>query len=113
MNITFLLFVYVPMVCCLGLKITGSHQLISNGEIRYTHEGCDPFEDEKIDDQLLMKIEDDMKRKDILKILSNDEYSTAYKMRVIEVYRYLIDVGERKQSIYVEDLLADWDFEIL
>jgi hypothetical protein len=102
----------MQMLCCLGLKITGRHRLISNDEMIYKYEGCDPFEDEKIDDQLLMKIEDDMKRKDILKILLNNEYSIAHKMRVIEVYRYLIDVGERKQSIYVEDLLADWNFDI-
>lgn len=112
MNIVYILFVYVSFVCCTGLKISGRHQLVSTGEMRYKHEGCDPFEDEKIDDLLLMKIEDDMKRKNILKILLNDEYSIAHKMKVIEVYRYLIDVGERKQSIYVGDLLGDWEFHV-
>lgn len=112
MNIVYLIFVYVSFVCCIGLKISGRHQLVSTGDMRYRHEGCDPFEDEKIDDLLLMKIQDDMKRINLLNILLNDEYSIPHKMRVIEIYRYLIDVGERKQSIYVEDLLGDWEFDI-
>lgn len=109
---TCLLLIYVSLISCMSLKISGRHQLVSTGDLGYNYEGCDPFEDEQIDNRLLRKIKDNIKRKEILNILLNDDYSIAHKMKVIEVYRYLIDVGERKQSIYVEDLLKDWDFDI-
>lgn len=112
MNFTHIFFMCIPLIGCMALRISGRHQLMSTVEIRYKYEGCDPFEDEKIDDQLLMKIEDDMKRKYILKILLSDEYNIAHKMKVIQVYRYLIDKKETNHHIYVDDLLEDWNFDI-
>ena len=111
MNSIWLMIMFVPFGICIGYKMIGKHNLISNEEIKYLH-GMYAFEDDDINFQLLSDIEDNMKRKEILSILLNTEYSIHHKMNVIEKYRFLIDIGERKQSMYVQDLLDDWNFEI-
>ena len=53
-----------------------------------------------------------MKRKEILEMLTDDNYGLLQKVNTIQKYRYLIDFGERKKLIF-QDLLDDWNFEIM
>ena len=52
MNSIWLMIMFVPFGICIGYKMIGKHNLISNEEIKYLH-GMYAFEDDDINFQLL------------------------------------------------------------
>ena len=104
---------FLFMVQCSSIILPNIKSRTVFENVNDPYAGCDNrYPEEVIDQELSSKIYDDMKRKEILEMLADDNYGVLQKVNTIQKYRYLIDVGERKKMIF-QDLLDDWNFEIM
>lgn len=104
---------FVFMVQCSSIILPNIKFRTVFENVNDLYAGCDNrYPEEVIDQELSSKIYDDMKRKEILEMLTDTNHGLLQKVNTIQKYRYLIDVGERKKMI-AQDLLDDWNFEIM
>ena len=117
-----LLIILYFSLCAINRTKTNNEQLIISKNIDFKHTrnaGLDErvsktnniIDTNKLNNELLKKIDENFYKKRVLETLQNNELSTIKKMEVLNHYLLYIHT-EEPINLFAGGLLDEWDFEI-